>query len=451
MTQLNSSEIEECLQKSFSCSCGREHHTNLKEVVICEGALKSIPELIKKYNYEKAFFLYDSNTYEAAGKQIRDILDKSSVGYSDYVLKAKDLAADEKALGETLVNFDISCDLIIAVGSGTINDICKLLSYKMKLDFFVAATAPSMDGFASSVAAMTINNMKITYEAHVPAAIIADVDIIRNAPMDMITAGVGDILGKYTCLCDWKLSNIINDEYYCDEIVKMVKRSIEVVVENAHLIHSRDSKAIASIMEALVLSGIAMSFIGNSRPASGSEHHLSHYWEMKFLFEHKKPVLHGTKVGIGTIAVLRLYELLVNRPIDFNKARAKAETFSVKAWEENMKRIYKIAAEEVIQLEERVQKNNREKVLKRIDIIERNWKNIAETIDKTLPPADEVLNLLKSLKAPAAPYEVSIDDETFYDSVIAAKEIRNRYGLLQLLFDLGIAEEMAEKVQQYFK
>lgn len=450
MIQSNLINIGDYLQRKFSCSCGKEHYTDLKEVVISQDALKSIPNLIKKYNHQKPFFLYDINTFKAAGRQIRDIMDKSNITYSDYILKSAEVIPDERSFGETIVNFDQSCDLIIGVGSGTVNDICRFLSYKMNLQFYIVATAPSMDGFASSVAALTINNLKKTYEAHVPTAIIADIDIIKNAPMNMIAAGVGDILGKYTCLCDWKLSHIINGEYYCEEIVEMVRKSIEVVVENVHMVYLRDSKAITSIMEALILSGIAMSFIGNSRPASGSEHHLSHFWEMKFLFQHKKAVLHGAKVGIGTIAVLKMYEMLTSKSIDFNKAREKAKAFSVKEWEENIRRTFDITAEEVIQLEEKVQKNNSEKVSRRIDFIENNWDIIVQNISKTLPSADKVLHILNKLKAPTAPSEVGVDDQTFYDSIIVAKELRNRYGLLQLLFDLGIAEEMAKKVLEYF-
>lgn len=105
--------------------------------------------------------------------------------------------------------------------------------------------------------------------------------------MEMITAGLGDILGKYTCLLDWKMAHIITGEYYCSHIADMVKEAVEIVVEESTRIKDRNPDAVKAVTEALVLSGIAMSFVGNSRPASGSEHHLSHYWEMKFQAEGK--------------------------------------------------------------------------------------------------------------------------------------------------------------------
>ena len=151
---------------------------------------------------------------------------------------------------------------------------------------------------------LIVDHMKTTYEAQVPYAILGDLAIIRNAPMNMIAAGVGDILGKYTCLCDWAVAHMLNGEYHCTAIEQLVRHSIATVTAGIANAKNRDAAAISSIMEALIYSGIAMSFAGNSRPASGSEHHLSHYWEMMYLFEGKKPVLHGTKVGIGTIAVL---------------------------------------------------------------------------------------------------------------------------------------------------
>jgi glycerol-1-phosphate dehydrogenase [NAD(P)+] len=442
--------IHDYLQQTFQCSCGREHSTSLKEVNISQGALESIPALIKKYNHQKAFFLYDSNTYAAAGKQIREIMNKSKISYTDCILEYTELVPNESILGEIIVQFDHNCDLIIAVGTGTINDICKFLSYQINLEYYIIATAPSMDGFASSGAALIINNMKVTYDVRVPAVIIADINIIKNAPMDMITAGISDILGKYTCLIDWKISNIINDEYYCDIIVEMVQKSIKIIVDNIHLVQSRNPKVIFSIMEGLILSGIAMSFIGNSRPASGSEHHLSHYWEMMFLFQGKKMVLHGTKVGIGTIAVLKSYELLISKSIDFNRARTKIKSFSQKSWEETIKRTFQTAADEVIKLEEKVQKNTSIKVLNRIDLVEHNWDKIIDVVREVLPPTEKIITLLKELQCPVTPIEVGIDNETFLDSMIVAKEVRNRYGLLQLLFDLNLADETAKEVQEYF-
>lgn len=399
--------IQDYLLHSFQCSCGKVHHINLKEVNILPDALENIPAYIEKYNHRKVFFIFDRNTYSIAGQKIEEVMAEYKKDYTSLVLEREEVIPDEGVLGSIMVRFDNSCDLIIGVGSGTINDICKLLSYQMSLEYYIVATAPSMDGFASPSATVIVNGLKAAYETHVPEVIIADLNIIKDAPIDMIEAGVSDILGKYTSLCDWKISSAINGEYYCDVIADIVRKSIDIVSENIHLVHSRHPKAIGSIMEGLILNGIAMNFAGNSRPVSGSEHQIVHYWEMLFMQKGKKAIPHGIKVGIASVAVLKAYELVCNKSFDF-------------------------------------------KVLLNIEALESKWEKIIEVVKEVLPPANRIVALLKELKAPCFPDEIGIDNKTFIDSIIVSKELTNRYGLLQMLSDLNIAEKIAKEILIYY-
>ena len=167
-------------------------------------------------------------------------------------------------------------DVILTIGTGTLNDLGKFVSYKLGIASIIVATAPSMDGFASNGSALIVDNLKTTFEVDVPKAIIGDVNILKESPMEMILAGFGDIVGKYSALNDWQLGKIINKEYYCDVTIKMVNNSIKKCMDNSEGMVNRDETAIKNLMEALVLTGIAMSFVGNSRPASGSELSLIH-------------------------------------------------------------------------------------------------------------------------------------------------------------------------------
>jgi glycerol-1-phosphate dehydrogenase [NAD(P)+] len=450
MINANAFSISDYLNRTFTCNCGMNHKTELKDVEISAGAVKKIPQFMNKYGYRKAFIVCDCNTVEVCGHAVKSVLDQAGLENTLFVFSEEDLVPDEAALGELMVAFDKDADLIIAVGTGTINDSCKFVSYQMKRDYFIVATAPSMDGFASTGAPLITNHLKTTYEAHTPRVIIGDLDVLCKAPMNMITAGLGDILGKYTCLTDWKISRIINGEYYCDTIVEMVEVSLKKVTDNIELVKTRDPKVIQSIMEALVLTGIAMSFVGNSRPASGSEHHISHYWEMKFLFEGRKPVLHGTKVGIGAVAITYLYGVLKNMDIDFEKARLAAKNFDCEKWEKKICDTYSFAAPGVIQLEKKVKKNDPETHAVRIANIEKHWPEIVRVMDD-LPSLSYIEKTLSELGAPINPAQVGVDYQSVVDSIIVAKEVRDRYTLLQLLWDLGIVEEMAVKVADYFK
>ncbi|WP_027625725.1 iron-containing alcohol dehydrogenase [Clostridium lundense] len=451
MINVEINSISDYLHHDFFCSCGKNHKTALEYVEISEDAIKKIPEFIEKKSYKKIFMVADKNTYAAAGKQIEEEFYLANIKINKIVLDKEEVVPNEESIMKIQLSMEDNYDLIIGVGTGTINDMCKYISYKLKINYIIVATAPSMDGFASVGAALIVNNLKTTYDTHVPTAIIADINVLSKAPMNMITAGLGDILGKYTCLCDWKISNIINGEYYCKEIVKMVERSIRKVVESADKVMCRSKEAISNITEALIGTGIAMSFVGNSRPASGSEHHISHYWEMKFLFRGRKPVLHGIKVGIGTVAVIKLYEMLLKEEIDFKKAVEIVGSYDQKTWEEKMRESYGCAANGVIQLESKTKKNSKVIHGKRIKKIEEHWAEITRVIKESLPSVKAIEDILTSLNAPINPNQVGVDYEMIKESILVAKEVRNRYTLLQLLWDLGIVDKMATKIADYFE
>ena len=442
--------IDDYIGKTFLCDCRKNHRVDIKNIIVSDTALSSLPDTIVSMDRKKAFVLYDATTYPLIGKKIEHLFVSHEISFTSYTLKDQEPVPDEATIGEVFMHYDKTCDIMIAVGSGTLNDISRFISSQINLPYIIVATAPSMDGFASNVAPLITNHMKITYEAHMPIAIIADANLLSKAPMEMLAAGIGDILGKYTSLCDWEIAHIVTGEYHCSSIVKMVNKSITTITEQFELVQKRDPAVILSIMEGLVLSGIAMSYAGNSRPASGSEHHLSHYWEMIFLFQGKKSILHGTKVGIGTIAVLKAYELLLQKPIDFEVVRKEALSYSQEKWETKMKESYFEASDSIIDLEEKIGKNKPQNVIERLNIIEEKWDRISETIRK-LPTADRIVEILHSLKAPVDPVSIGIDKETFINSFLVAKELRNRYGLLQMLFDLCLCEVIALEVWEYFE
>ncbi|KAB1440455.1 sn-glycerol-1-phosphate dehydrogenase [Candidatus Galacturonibacter soehngenii] len=438
---------DDYLNTEIDCNCGEKHRCDIDKIIVEEGAIGKLSEFIMAGFYHNTCVVCDSNTEEIAGKIVYQELRNNLIQFEPIVLKEKNPLADERTIGEVMVHIAPKCDLIIGVGSGTINDVCKFISYKMGIDFIIVPTAPSMDGYASNVSALITNHLKCTYEVGRAKAIFADINILMDAPMEMIAAGVGDILGKYVCLTDWKLSSIVTGEYYCDFVEALIRDSLELVVQVSSLLKERNKDAIASLMEALILSGIAMSYIGNSRPASGSEHHLSHFWELTFLQENILCALHGTKVGIGTVVALKLYkqaELSLE-----NLEQLKAPNFDEAIWEEAIRQVYGYAAQEVIALEEQVHKNSNEIVYKRRERIIERKEEIISLIQK-LPSADEIGLILKSLDAPYLPEQVDISMQLLKNSIVYAKELRNRYGLLQLLFDLDELEKFRAQSMNEF-
>ncbi|AGI39639.1 glycerol dehydrogenase [Thermoclostridium stercorarium subsp. leptospartum DSM 9219] len=443
-------KIQDYLGRGFLCNCGREHSVDIEKVVIENGAIAKIPEILIFFNFKKIFMVADENTYNVAGAGIEKILRNGDFElYKLVYIREGNLVPDEKAMGEFIINLPETTDVILAVGSGVISDLCKFMSYKLKIPYIMVATAPSMDGYASTAAPLTINGLKTTLSATVPKAIIGDIDILKNAPMDMIRAGFGDVIGKYSAINDWKLGRLINDEYYCEFVSDMVMYSVKKCVETADRLQKRDDSAIRNLMECLLLTGIAMSYTGNSRPASGSEHHLSHFIEMVYMFDGKESPPHGIKVGFNTIAVNYIREKISELNPDFSEVTKKASEFDKNKWLEDVKRLFRVSAAEVIDLNEREGINSYDKRMKRVKRIIDRWNEIVEILAE-VPSYNEIRDILRKIGAPVTLKELGVDRETVLNGLVYAKEIRNRYTVLQLAWDLGVLGDLAEEMGQKF-
>lgn len=441
-------DFQNYLKKDISCACGRVHRCNIDTILIEPDALKKLPELLKRETYYHICILEDETTKQVMGEQVEQLVADCNYKVSKIVLPKDHLLPDEAGIGSVVTELPVNCDLILAVGSGTINDLGKFVSYKTGIPYMIIATAPSMDGFASNVAAMVTKRAKETYEAQMPKAIIADTKLMLDAPLELIAAGVGDVLGKYVCLTDWKLSHILTGEYYCEYVANIVKESVEKVRHAAEVLaERRDLQCIEELMEGLVLSGIAMSYVGNSRPASGSEHHLGHFWEMHFLQHGEHGAYHGAKVGVGTVVCLKMYEWLAQENIE--EMVAKEYSFDREAWGEEIQHIYKLAAPKVIALEDKGNKNSVEKRKSRMERLLEHKEEVLDLIH-ALPTAEEVEKLLADLESPVYPSQIEVLDEHVVDACVYAKELRERVGLLQVLHDLGIAESYGRRLVHEF-
>lgn len=441
--------LEDFLGKEIPCSCGKIHKTPLKKIDIGAGALKRLPSVIRELGYRKVFLVADKNTYRAAAAAIEELFLAEKTDFQKIVLDEEEPVPDETNLGRIFAACPQDTDVFLAVGTGTINDMCKFISSRLKIDYIIFTTAPSMDGFVSVGAALMLDHVKVTCDAHSPVAVIGDTEILAQAPMNLILAGLGDVLGKYTCIMDWKMARLINGEYYCESVVDMVRTSVQTVVNQGKDIRTRSPQAVKSLMEALVLTGIAMYFVGNSRPASGCEHHMSHFWEMRFLMEGRKPVLHGTKVGIGMVTAVKMYHMLAEEPVDFEKSLSKERNYD--DWEEKMRRCYLSAADGIISVEKKCRKNDIAARNRRLKVIKEKWEEIRETIEEDLPETEEVKMLLESLGAPSHPAEVGLSMELVKEGIQVAKEVRDRYTLLQILWDLGLEEEYSCRMADWFE
>lgn len=440
-------DIEAYLDKDLVCDCGHTHRADIKRVIVKEGANKELPEVVRQLGGTNVVLVSDEITYKIAGENCANILKDSGLETSVIVLKH--LGFDEATLGEMLINTPNACDIMVGVGTGLINDIVKYFSYKTGRPYIIVATAGSMDGYVSNISAFHENGFKVTYNAHTPSALIGDVDVLKNAPARMIAAGLGDLLGKYTCLCDWRIAKIVIDEHYCDNVVNLMAHSLEKTMAVADKAKDRDPEVIGNIMEGLVLAGVSMGLYANSRPASGCEHHMSHFWELILGQRGIRPAPHGIQVGVATVLMLKAAELIRNTKPDFAAAKAAAATYDPAAWENTMREIYGEAADGVIEMEKKAHKNDTEGRLVRLDTIEKNWDAICQQL-QNLPSAEYVKELLEGLGVPADPNLIDVDHDTLKNTMMYCKEVRPRYTMFQLMWDLDILDKISDDVMAAF-
>lgn len=288
--------IIDSTQYNGPCSCGYCHEMATKEAVIEPGCLKQLRRYTRKHGLTGKFAaIYDENTY-CAVNMVRPQADQ------EIVLPARNLHADEKAVALVLRQLDKDVRYLAAIGGGTIHDTTRYCAHSRGIPFVACPTAASVDGFCSTISAMTWNGFKKTLPGIAPILVLADIDIIKEAPLRLTLSGAGDIFGKYTALADWKIAHALTGEYFCPRIETMTRDAVEAVHQCCEKLSQRDTEAVAQLMYALILSGLAMQMMGNSRPASGCEHHISHLIEMEpAALPSHSDALHGEKVGVGTI------------------------------------------------------------------------------------------------------------------------------------------------------
>ncbi|MBQ1377012.1 MAG: sn-glycerol-1-phosphate dehydrogenase [Lachnospiraceae bacterium] len=446
---LSELSLEELVRPGgYKCSCGKVHKCELQFLKIGRGVVKEVPDMVRTLKASKPFMVCDVNTWEAAGKEVDRILTEAGIEHKIYQVPGTRPKPAEWELGSILMHFDPTCDLFLAVGSGVMNDLCKVLSHATGIPNAVVGTAPSMDGYASDSSSMEVNKVKTSLYNHAPRGILLDTDILAKAPERMLQAGFGDMVAKYIATCEWRISHLVTGEYYCEEIAQLMRRALKKIVEASDGIASRDPDAIGAVAEGLVLAGIAMAYAEISRPASGEEHYFSHMWEMMALEREQPYDLHGIQVGVGTNLTMKLYKHLRELTPDKEKALKHLENFDPEAWEKEVYRIFGKTAEEVLKIEADAKKNDPVKARERIEKIIENWDQITAIMDEELPDYDFLRSKMESIHEPIKPSELGLSMEDTLDAFTGSREIRNKYLTSSLLWDLGLMEEFREMLKE---
>ena len=411
----------------FDCTCGKHHSCPVDYVAIEHGAISHLTRLCEKY--QNILVVADENTFRAAGAKTEAALQGKQ--YTKLIFDGSTILIPNEIAVERVQKELPGHDLIIGIGSGVMQDLCKYVSFFSGVPYFVIATAPSMDGYTSDGAAMIMGGLKVTYACGLPSVILADTEVLKDAPFDMIQAGYGDIVGKYSALNDWKLSRAVNDEYFCQKIYDMTMDSLQRTQSVAEGLVRRDEESVKILMEALIFVGIAMKFAGTSRPASGSEHHLSHYFEIVGIERGEPYFPHGIDVAFSTILMAGIREEILGKAFPDKLFRQPREEY-----EAEIKRVYGSAAEGCIALQDKV--GNYAK--NRLPVYLEKEAEIRQILAE-MPSAEEITRILAAVGYDTADFYKLYDAQKIKDAIPYAKELKDRYTVLWLYYDLfGIKE-----------
>ena len=440
-------DINSLLNKNPTlCKCGKQHGMPIEKVIIGKGVLSEIAEVAKSFGASKAFVLSDINTYAVAGEKVCSLLESGDIAYLSYVIDEASPEPDEVSVGKAFMHYDASCDIIIGVGSGVINDICKIVSTVSGKPYIIVGTAPSMDGYASNSSSMIMSGVKVSLPSRNADVIIGDTDVLKTAPDRTLKAGLGDMIAKYISICEWRISNLINGEYYCEYVADLVRSALKSCTDNAHKLLERDDEAIAAVFEGLVVSGIAMNYAGISRPASGIEHYMSHVWDMRGVEFGYHTDLHGTQCAVASLISAKLYNIIKGITPDKEQALAYVSGFSYEDWSRKLSSFVGRGAETMIALEEKEGKYNKEKHKARLEIILDNWNAILQIIEEDLPSLEVLDDVFRKADLPTTLEGIGIDESILPMTFLATKDIRNKYILSHLAWDIGVIDTLAESL-----
>ncbi len=399
------------------CSCGRYHDTSVKDIRIGKGLVHRVGEILKENSFPKRLLVVgDNNTLAEA------ILHSlTNEGFEFEVLKYENLRLATMKEVEQIEDIIKGREIgVLSVGTGSINDPCRLAAARADKLLCIFGTAPSMDGFASYSSPIVCDGFKASYPAKSPEVIIADTEILASSPIELKSSGFGDMISKYTALIDWQIASILTDEPYCEKVAALTRDAVDELMSMADKVTVNDEETAGKIFESLLKTGIGMSFMQNSRPASGAEHIIGHLIECVELRDGIIPNYHGEDIGVCTLYTLKLY----NELAELESINTKKEDVD---WDDVLS-FYGNMADDVRAL------NFPENIIDKIDPddLKNKWGRIREII-RGVPSHDECKEAMKKAGCKLEISDIGKSEKLFYDCARYSPYMRKRLTLLRML------------------
>jgi glycerol-1-phosphate dehydrogenase [NAD(P)+] len=407
-------------------------------VYIVNDAIPDFTAFCRARGLDRFLLVADTNTYPALGQRAETALRDQGWDVRTAILRGDDVVADAYTMLQTLLATDATPRTYVAVGSGTITDISRFLSHRAGQKFISLPTAASVDGFTSIGAPIVVDGAKITLLTHGPLGVFADLPTLCAAPRAMIAAGFGDLIAKLTSVADWELGRTFWGEPYDATIAQRSRNAALAAVHQLDAIANAECDGVQTLMAGLIESGFCMLDFGETRPASGAEHHISHMWEMMLLREGRHSVLHGAKVGVAVIVSAQRYDAI--------KAMSRGEAAARLAAAVLPDRDADIAAiraafphmvDELVGIQAPfLEMTEADFAALKARILD-NWDTIQQ-IAATVPSAADVTGWLRRIGGATTAAEISLTDAEFDLGVRCGHFYRNRFSVAKLGRVLGL-------------
>jgi glycerol-1-phosphate dehydrogenase [NAD(P)+] len=380
----------------------------------------------------------DRNTRAAAGDVPCRALCDAGKSVAEHVFAATALDATQER-GDEVVDMAADRDFLVAVGSGTLCDLAKYAGDLLERPVLLFPTAASMNGYTSGIVALKIRGLKRTQTCRPAMAVFADPAVIATAPATMTAAGVGDFLSKCSSSTDWRAAYLLRGGYFCERPREFFETTQERLLAAAPDIGRGKPEAVAVVLEALLLSGLSMVIAGSSAPASGGEHLISHYLDMKHALYGTAHDLHGTQVGVATVHCLGLWERVLDLAPDALDIEALVDAQpsedQISAW------IREDWAETVgAEVQEQWDQKKLSPAQLRVELArvrDTLCSNRAE-LAKDLLPAATVAAAIAAAGGPVAPEDMTASYEEYQKALHRARYLRNRFTVLDLAAELDL-------------
>jgi len=414
------------------------------------GVVKATPQVFRQlFGEQPAVLVADANSWAVAGEAVAEAFRTAQQPtLSPFIFRTPDLYAEFRFADELIESLRSHRAIPVAIGSGTINDLVKLAAHRTDRSYLCVATAASMDGYTAFGASITYQGSKQTFLCPAPTGVIADLDIIAGAPVEMNSWGYADLLAKVTAGADWILADALDVEPIEPQAWHIVQGRLREMVANPAGVKTCDAGAVRGLVEGLMLGGFAMQSAKSSRPASGAEHQFSHLWDMQHHTHNGWPPSHGFKVGIGTLAVTALYEQLLVLPLhELDVEQCCASWPDENTWRERVRITFDEGElRDVAEREIAGKQISPDQLRVQLTALRSLWSELRQQLRAQLIPLATLRQMLAAAGAPTEPEQIGISRTRLRRSYWQAFCIRRRFTVLDLAVRAGLLDECVDQI-----